>query len=384
MKICFVISYTGFGGVSCALMNTVDALLQNTNCEITMLFHSAPSEKTFTDWLNRHLNINVRIYYPLAEKFEKIKDKTHYFPLSFLRKIVFGTYKRFRDIVMSLYVMRNKFDAVIDWVSAESYKQTRFIRNVPKITWLHCSFDYAKEHNLIHRFEHYDKVVCLTDAGKNAFEACYPKFKGRLTRIYNPLDINHINAESRKMPKYTGDYFVCVGRLDNDKDTATIINAFDCFYRRENRPNITMVFIGTGNNLESMRVLAADKESKNNIVFLGQIAKPYGYMRGSIIHILSSYSEGLPTVLIEAMASGTLNVSSDCPYGPREILMDGRAGFLFPSGNSDELSKIMSSVYHGVPRDKMISIGRRSLKRFDAKTIANEIMKLLQSMSTGK
>lgn len=69
----------------------------------------------------------------------------------------------------------------------------------------------------------------------------------------------------------------------------------------------------------------------------GYVENPYAYMRNASVFLLSSRFEGLPTVLIEALACGCPVVATDCPSGPREILADGRYGTLAPVGDINGL-----------------------------------------------
>jgi glycosyltransferase involved in cell wall biosynthesis len=167
--------------------------------------------------------------------------------------------------------------------------------------------------------------------------------------------------------------------MDSDKDIPTIISAFSDFYKRENRPDIKMVFVGDGNIANDMKKMAGQSDAAKNIVFLGKIPKPYGYMHGAMAHILSSYNEGLPTVLIESMAADTLNISSNCPSGPHEILLDGKAGILFEPGNVNELSNAMSDVFHNrVNVNAMKKCATKALDRFDVTKISEQIINLIK------
>ena len=66
---------------------------------------------------------------------------------------------------------------------------------------------------------------------------------------------------------------------------------------------------------------------------------PFPYLLNSDLKILTSNFEGLPNVLIEAMALNIPIISTNSPTGPREILMDGKAGFLVKRNDHVSLSK---------------------------------------------
>lgn len=139
-----------------------------------------------------------------------------------------------------------------------------------------------------------------------------------------------------------------------------------------------MVFVGDGNWKKRYIMIANSLSAKNQFVFMGALSNPFGVMKGALANILSSFGEGLPTVLIESMIVGTINIASDCKCGPREILLDGRAGLLFEPGNISQLSKCMENVYNKKLDEKyMISNATKSLNSFESKTIVKEIISLI-------
>lgn len=76
---------------------------------------------------------------------------------------------------------------------------------------------------------------------------------------------------------------------------------------------------------------------------------PFAYMARAAVFVLSSGYEGLPGVLIQAMACGCPVVSTDCPSGPREILQDGRYGPLVPVHDDEALATAIETVLDKPP-----------------------------------
>jgi glycosyltransferase involved in cell wall biosynthesis len=77
------------------------------------------------------------------------------------------------------------------------------------------------------------------------------------------------------------------------------------------------------------------------------VDNPFAYMARARLFVLSSRWEGLPGVLIQAMACGTSVVSTDCPSGPAEILQGGRYGPLVPVGDAHLLTAAMAGALAG-------------------------------------
>ncbi|MGF1640177.1 MAG: glycosyltransferase [Rhodospirillales bacterium] len=90
---------------------------------------------------------------------------------------------------------------------------------------------------------------------------------------------------------------------------------------------------------------------KRNPVHPGFVANPLAFMRRAALLVLTSRWEGLPTVLVEAMATGTPVVATDCPSGPTEILEGGRWGRLVPVGDVTAMAEAIVEVLDQPPTD---------------------------------
>jgi glycosyltransferase involved in cell wall biosynthesis len=93
---------------------------------------------------------------------------------------------------------------------------------------------------------------------------------------------------------------------------------------------------------------------------------PFNLIKSSDVFLLSSLYEGLPNVLLESQVLKKFIISSNCPTGPKEILLNGKAGFLFNVGDYKRLSDLI--LYYSKNKRKLskkILVGYKNLKRFD-------------------
>lgn len=126
-----------------------------------------------------------------------------------------------------------------------------------------------------------------------------------------------------------------VGRLSPEKDLPTLLRAFALI--QEKTP-ARLIIIGDGPERTNLERIVVNKKLHERVSFVGHQKNPYPYFARSDVFVLTSTREGLPTVLIEALALGMKVVSTDCPSGPREILNDGAYGTLVPVGDASNLA----------------------------------------------
>ena len=99
-----------------------------------------------------------------------------------------------------------------------------------------------------------------------------------------------------------------------------------------------LCLIGQGSNYNKIQNLIIKYKLRNLVKLVGFKKKAYEYINSADLFVLTSKYEGLPNVLLEAQYLGIPIISSDCPTGPKEILINGKAGTLYKTGNYHDLS----------------------------------------------
>lgn len=178
--------------------------------------------------------------------------------------------------------------------------------------------------------------------------------------IYNPVVDEDLIAEANKVnASYStvapGHRFVlAVGRLEPEKDFESLIQAFSLVAERD---DATLMIAGEGSLERSLKDKVRALGLSKRVVFLGFVENPLPLMKRSAAFVSTSKFEALPTVLIEALASGAQVIATDCPNGPREILEDGRWGTLVSPG---DVSGIASAILQVLSCEKKIAASERA------------------------
>ena len=164
----------------------------------------------------------------------------------------------------------------------------------------------------------------------------------RIDVVYNPVvtpELHRMASERVDHPWFVGDeppVILGVGRLTAQKDFTTLIRAF--VEVRRQRP-ARLVILGEGPRRQELEQMIGEFGLQGDVDLPGFAQNPYALMASASLFALSSAWEGLPTVLVEAMACGTPVVATDCPSGPAEILEKGRFGPLVPVGDHVALAQ---------------------------------------------
>ena len=216
-----------------------------------------------------------------------------------------------------------------------------------------------------------DAIIGASQGVVNDFIKRYPDAAqhGKMSTIYNPVyeeKIPVMAAESIADDSFNhlGTKLITVGRLVKQKDQVTLLRAFKILL--STIPDAKLYIIGIGAEEATLLKMASELGITEKVAFLGYKENPYAYVARADLFVLSSEYEGFGNVVVEALATGTNVVSTDCPSGPAEILNNGEFGFLCPVGDAEKMSEtIVYALQHkissGILHNRATSFSKTSV-----------------------
>lgn len=231
-----------------------------------------------------------------------------------------------------------------------------------------------------HFYPRADHIVTVSDGVADDLSRATGIARDRMTTVYNPVVTADLAARAAQDPRH--DWFrpgqppviLGVGKLKPQKDFATLLRAFARVRRA--RP-ARLVILGEGPERDRLEDLAHDLYVEDDVHLPGFVSNPFPYMARAGVFVLSSRFEGLPGVLIQAMACGCPVVSTDCPSGPAEILEDGWRGPLVPVGDDEALARAILAVLDRLPDREGL---RKRAKFFTSDRAAQKVIALFESL----
>lgn len=184
-----------------------------------------------------------------------------------------------------------------------------------------------------------DKVLCCSKQIMTEIEEKYHCDKA--IALYNPLDVAQVRVLAQeegepKLPWLDKEHIVAsMGREDDVKGFWHLMKAFSLVQKKI--ADAKLLIIGDG-DFEEYKKLARELKIADSVYFTGMKKNPFPYLKAAQVYALTSYNEGFPNALIEAMALNVPVIATDCMTGPREILCKGEEvyGVLIPNMSPDK------------------------------------------------
>lgn len=278
-----------------------------------------------------------------------------------VRVINFGASRALKSIVpLSNYLRNNQPDAIISHLSEANVAAVLALKIACTKTKLvlveHNTLSATKSKLVRARFvppfmrrfyPRADAVVGVSKGVSQDLEIQLGLPKGKVSTIYNPIVDSELITKAKApldhpwFKKGCPPVFLAVGRLTQQKDFINLIQAFALV--RKQKP-ARLLILGEGECRGELERMVKALGISEDVSLPGFVENPYTYMYRAGGYVLSSRWEGLPTVLIEAVACGCPVVATDCPSGPKEILTGGKYGPLVPVGNTLALSNAMLQI----------------------------------------
>lgn len=229
----------------------------------------------------------------------------------------------------------------------------------------HCAFGESDERTLKSEalkrlaaalFPTADRVVGVSRGVADSLVARMDLDPDRVDVLHNPVEVESIRERAARPAEHEWagdddvDLVLFVGRIERQKDLETWLRAFARV--RDTNPNARGIVAGKGSQREALRSLAVELGIDDAVSIPGYVENPYRLMHEASAFLLTSRYEGLPTVIIEALACGCPVVATDCPSGPREILVDGEYGRLAAVGDVDGIADaVRATLAEPLPAD---------------------------------
>ena len=264
-------------------------------------------------------------------------------------------YEKFSRLFARLELNYGKFDLILSNLSLSHSLFRRLERRVYFVVHNTTSLEVKTKKGVVKKFRYKHRLkkfyknkssICVSDGVRQDLIQNFEVPQNLCRTIYNPFNFKMIREQADQNPELClpTEYIINVGRLSRQKRQDILIEAF-----ARSEISGSLVIVGKGEMDEELKSQACRLGVQDRVVFIGFIKNPYPVIKNARCMVLSSDFEGLPTVLIESLICSVPIISTDCPSGPREIMLGPLSEFLCPMRDPDALSKKIWKMWNDPP-----------------------------------
>lgn len=211
-------------------------------------------------------------------------------------------------------------------------------------------------------------IVTVSKGLENELRYEYKLHADSITTIYNPCGVREWKAEIKYETPHIRPYILVMGRLEKEKDP---LAALELYYKGEFYKEYDLVYLGKGSFEEILRKRISNYNLDSYVFLKGFQKHPKQWLMNARLLLSCSRDEGFALNIVESLLCNTPVVAADCPYGPREILVDELSKYLiYP----DEVEKSISVITSAL--QKYPPITEYYYERFDDSVIVNQYLKV--------
>lgn len=353
----FALNNLCVGGAEVGVIDVVNELSKKNTVDIVVL----KKEGNLINKLNKDVNV-IEILDSNKPYILRFIYKCMYFSSGFLTKILYRT------------IIKNDYDIEISYI--EGYPAV-FIsnssnKNSVKIASIRVGLKKHKlkaekipfwKKNLKKAYKKMDKVYTVSEETTKEFCDIYPEFSNKTETIYTYFNVESINKRAKEKVENVFDdglNFLAVGRFAEQKGYERLIEAFEKIYVKNK--NIKLHFLGNYDTEYGTKILnIIEEKNLNNCIRVHGIKEnPYPYIKECDCLISSSYYEGFPRVINEALALDTLCIGTKVT-GTIEALDNGNLGILV----DDSVKGLIDGINKVINNDKCIHKLKENTKKFN-------------------
>lgn len=372
-KITFLLLHLNYGGLEKQVTTLANELAKSYDVELVVLYDLLNGKSFYK--LNDNIKVKFVLKYgPIKAKqlkgmLKKIKIIELFKSLAKDIKLIFTKYFGVRKIVNKM-----KTDVLIS--SRIEFSRQIKRRDILTISQEHSYVDtpsYVKK--VKKSFKNIKYLVVMTDKAKENYQKWLNGNNTYTKVIKIPNAINSTN----KRAALESNQIISVGRLEDVKDFETLILVFSMCLAQNN--NLRLEIVGDGSKKEELVNLCKSLNILDYVRFTGKLDSNQveGEMLKSSLFLLTSKSESFSLVLVEASSLGIPCISFDIDVGPREIIKDGKNGFIIKDRNKELMKKKILEIMNS--RDVRNEIGNNAkinAEKYYIENVVNEWKKILK------